>query len=99
MVVWAISAVARSVERVSALGDRTGTGSGLVLLGGIGYKSWRWGLATVDLVGETDVTINGEVRWASLASELWPSRGAAPHFAEVLSIKLCSYSLWTIVTQ
>ncbi|GAB0495393.1 hypothetical protein MMPV_006693 [Pyropia vietnamensis] len=95
----AITAAAGAVGRVVPLGDRPSVGAGLVLLGGIGHYSRRWGLATDNLVGVTYVTADGEVRRASTASELWPFRGAGPHFGVVLSMELRAHPLRTVATQ
>ncbi|KAK1865503.1 hypothetical protein I4F81_008034 [Pyropia yezoensis] len=95
----AITAAAAAVGRVVPLGDRPGVGPGLILLGGIGHYARRWGLAADNLLAVTYVTASGEVRRAATPAELWPFRGAGPHFGVVLSLRLRAHPLGGVATQ
>lgn len=95
----AITAAAAAVGRVVPLGDRPGTGAGLVLGGGVGHYARRWGLAADNLVGVTYVGADGEVRRAATAGSLWAFRGAGPHVGVALSLVLRAHPLRGVATQ
>lgn len=95
----AIVAAAQAVGMAVPLGDRPGVGMGLVLQGGLGHLTGRFGLSSDNIVRCLFVSPDGVLHTAQSDEELWRIRGAGSNFGVVLEVTLRMYPLTTVVAQ